>query len=72
MAAFNFENATLRLSYVTGVDENGKAIVTSKTYRNLRANVEATDALAVAQALSSLSGYDFYLAKKILTETVDM
>ncbi|PYF07358.1 DUF1659 domain-containing protein [Ureibacillus chungkukjangi] len=72
MAAYNFENATLRLSYVTGVDENGKAIITSKTYRNLQENVEAADVLVVAQALSSLSSYDFYLAKKILTEAVEM
>ena len=72
MAAFNFENATLRLSYVTGIDEIGKAIVTTKAYRNLRENVEASEVLAVAQALSSLSSYEFYLAKKVLTEAVDM
>ncbi|QCR32623.1 DUF1659 domain-containing protein [Lysinibacillus sp. SGAir0095] len=72
MASFNFDNATLRLSYVTGVDESGKAIVTSKTYRNVRDNVEASQVLDVAQALASLSNYELSLTKKILTETVDM
>lgn len=71
MAAFNFDSAALKISYVTGLDEQGKAIVTSKTYRNVRDNVEASAVLSVVQAISSLSSYDYLFAEKILTETVD-
>ena len=72
MATFNYDNATLKLSFETGVDELGKAIVTAKTYRNVRDNVEATEVMAVVQALASLSSYDLLFAEKILTETVDL
>ncbi|MDN4492452.1 DUF1659 domain-containing protein [Ureibacillus aquaedulcis] len=71
MAAFNFDSAAIRISYVTGVDEQGKSVITSKTYRNVRNNVEASEILTVVQAISSLTSHNFLLAEKILTETVD-
>ena len=72
MASFNFDNATLRLTYVTGIDEFGKAITSTKTYQKVRDNVDASQVLAVAQALASLSTYDLSNTKMILTETVDL
>ncbi|MEK9198360.1 DUF1659 domain-containing protein [Ureibacillus sp. FSL E2-3493] len=72
MAAYNFENATLKLSFETGVDEQGKPIITSKTYRNVRANVEASQIAAVVQVLASLSNYTLQKAQKIETESVEL
>lgn len=72
MATFTFDNATLKLSFEAGIDELGKAIVSAKTYRNVRYNVEATEVLTVVQAIASLSSYGLLFAEKIQTETVDM
>ncbi len=72
MAAYNFDNATLKLSFETGVDELGKAIINAKTYRNLRENVAATEVQVAVQAFASLSSHDLLFAEKIQTETVDL
>ncbi|HWK21522.1 MAG TPA: DUF1659 domain-containing protein [Ureibacillus sp.] len=72
MAAFNFDNASLKLSFQTGVDQSGKAIVSAKTYRNLRNNLDASQVLAVVQAIASLSSYDLLYAEKVQTETIEV
>jgi len=71
MAAFYFNDASLKLSFETGVDETGKAIITAKTYRNVRDHVEAAEVLAAVQVLASLSSYNLLFAEKVLTETID-
>lgn len=71
MATFSFENAALKLFFETGVNELGKTIVTSKTYRNIRSNVDASQVALVVQAISSLSNYPLQDAQKIETETIE-
>lgn len=70
MAVFNFENAMLKITYETGVDQLGNPIITSKTYRNVRAGVQPTQVAAVVQAIANLSKYPLKDATKTLTETV--
>ncbi len=72
MAAFNFESATLKLNFETGVDEQGKPVLTSKTYRNVRPNLEASKLASVAQAISSLTKYPLYDVQRSVTESIEM
>jgi hypothetical protein len=72
MAAFNFGNASLKISFETGIDEFGKSIIVSKTYRNVRDNVGATQVSAVVQAISSLTDNALSSAEKIEMETVEL
>ncbi|AUS86311.1 DUF1659 domain-containing protein [Lysinibacillus sp. HST-98] len=55
MANVNFVNATLRLKYVDGYDENNEPTFTTKSYRNINNTHSADDLLAVAYAIASLS-----------------
>ncbi|MEG0449622.1 MAG: DUF1659 domain-containing protein [Lysinibacillus sp.] len=55
MANLTFVNATLRLKYVTGQDDQGKEIVKSKSYRNLNSTHTAASLIVVANAIASLS-----------------
>lgn len=55
MANVNFVNATLRLKYVDGYDENNEPTFTTKSYRNINNTHSADDLLAVAHAIASLS-----------------
>ncbi|MBM7609937.1 hypothetical protein JOD29_003213 [Lysinibacillus composti] len=70
MATFNFQNATLKISYETGVDEAGKPVFTSKTYNNVRENVTPTQVAAVIQGIASLSNYPLSAALKTETEEI--
>ncbi|KGR77774.1 DUF1659 domain-containing protein [Ureibacillus manganicus] len=70
MATYNFEEANLKLLFETGLDEFGKPLVTTKTYRNVRNNVEVEKIASVAQAIASLSKYPLHQAKKSKTETI--
>lgn len=72
MANFTFENATLKLVYETGVNESGNSIFSSKTYRNLRANVTADKLAAVVQAFISLSKNPVIHASVSTTEKVEL
>lgn len=71
MASYNFEEATLKITFETGLDENGKPVVTSKTYRNVRSNVEAEKIASVALAIASLSKYPLHAANKTETESIN-
>ncbi|HWL25892.1 MAG TPA: DUF1659 domain-containing protein [Ureibacillus sp.] len=71
MAVYNFEEATLKLLFETGLDEFGKPVITSKTYRNVRNDVEVEKIATVAQAIASLSKYQLNQAKISQTEAVD-
>ncbi|WP_312125962.1 DUF1659 domain-containing protein [Lysinibacillus boronitolerans] len=55
MANVNFVNATLRLKYMDGYDENNEPTFTTKSYRNINNTHSADDLLAVAHAIASLS-----------------
>lgn len=72
MAQFRFENASLKLFYETGVDEQGKPILASKTYQNIRESVSANQLQAVVNAFGSLSHYPVYQAKVVKTDTIEL
>lgn len=72
MAIYTFQNAALKISYETGVDEFGKSIVSSKTYNNVRDNIQPDQLLAVVQGIGSLSNYPIIEAIKTEAETLDM
>lgn len=71
MAVYNFEGATLKILFETGLDEYGKPLVTTKTYRNIRNDVEVDKIATVVQALASLSKYQLHQAKKSETEAIE-
>lgn len=71
MAVFTTEKAVLRLTFVTGMDENGKSKLSSRTYRNLRPNAIADDISQVAIAMGSLSEHSLLDVHKVQTESVD-
>ncbi|MFP3917309.1 DUF1659 domain-containing protein [Lysinibacillus telephonicus] len=72
MAALNFESATLKLSYETGVDKLGKTVLTSKTYRNVRPDLDASQLASVVQAISGLSSYPLHEAQQNQTQSIEM
>lgn len=67
MNYYEFQSAVLRLSFEVGVNEEGKPIYQSKSYRNLKAQQPAGNIAAVANAIGSLSS--FPLASIVKTET---
>nr|WP_106779039.1 DUF1659 domain-containing protein [Lysinibacillus timonensis] len=71
MAVYNFEEASLKLYFETGLDEFGKPVLTSKTYRNVRDNALVEQVATVAQSIASLSKYPLNEAKKSETETIE-
>ncbi|MCP1144953.1 DUF1659 domain-containing protein [Lysinibacillus endophyticus] len=71
MAAYTFESASLKLVFETGMDEFGKPIFSSKTYQNVRPNVQPEQLFAVVQAIASLCQDPLNDMKRIVTETVN-
>ncbi|SOC37191.1 DUF1659 domain-containing protein [Ureibacillus acetophenoni] len=71
MAVYNFEGATLKVLFETGLDEYGKPVVTTKTYQNIRNNVEVEKIATVTQAIASLSKYQLHQAKKTETNAIE-
>lgn len=57
MNNFEFIDAVLRLSFEVGVTADGKAIVKTKSYQNVKAQQTATALMAVANAIASLTNY---------------
>lgn len=55
MANVNFLQATLRLKYVEGYNEQNEPTYTTKSYRNIAKTLSVEDLVAVAQAMASLS-----------------
>lgn len=55
MANVNFLQATLRLKYVEGYNEQNEPTYTTKSYRNIAKTHSVEDLVAVAQAMASLS-----------------
>lgn len=71
MAALHFENATLKLVFQTGVNEDGKAIFTTKNFQNVRSNLEASQIAQVVEAITKLSSAPLNSAAKIETESLE-
>lgn len=70
MAKVNFINATLRLKYVDGYDEQNEPTFATRSYRNINNTHSADDLLAVAHAIASLSSQT--LASIAKQETSDI
>ncbi|MEL3961385.1 DUF1659 domain-containing protein [Lysinibacillus endophyticus] len=72
MASYNFDSASLKLVFETGMDEFGQPIFSSKTYQNLRPNVQPEQLSEVVQAIASLSQDPLNDVKRIVTESVSL
>lgn len=70
MASFSFDQAVLRLTYETGIDEFGKSIFAYKTYRNLRSDVEADQIVPVALGINSLTEHTLTNVQKLQTDSI--
>lgn len=70
MATFSFDQAVLRLTYETGIDEFGKSVFATKSYRNLRSDVEADQLVSVVGAISSLSEHTLTKVQKLQTDSI--
>ncbi|MGL5694038.1 MAG: DUF1659 domain-containing protein [Peptostreptococcaceae bacterium] len=58
-------NSSLKLQFNRGLDLNGKTMIGSKTFSNLKASAAANDILEVANALGNLQKHDLYDIIKI-------
>lgn len=70
MASFNFEQAVIRLSYETGIDEFGKSLYAYKTYRHVRSDVQADQIVPVALGMSSLTEHTLTNVQKLQTDSI--
>jgi len=70
MAKVNFLQATLRLKYVEGYNEQNEPKYTTKSYRNVNQTPNADDLVAVAHAMASLSSQTLASIEK--QETSDL
>ncbi|WP_332645448.1 DUF1659 domain-containing protein [Lysinibacillus sp. 54212] len=70
MAAYQFQSASLVLSFDAGVNEENKPIVKKATYRNVKEQASATELAAVATALGSLSELTLIDVEKTQKETI--
>lgn len=70
--AKTFENARLQIKYDCGLGDDNKTIVKSKSYSDVRQNVEDTKIRAVVNAINGLVSADHseLEAKLITTEIV--
>ena len=58
-------SSSLKLQFDKGMGTNGKAIIGSKTFHNLKVDAISDDILAVANALSALQKHDLYDVLKL-------
>lgn len=54
------EPSSLRLKFNHGNDDNGKAIIKTKSYQNVKAQALSDDLYAVAKSLAGLQEYDLF------------
>ncbi len=54
MATETINASSLKLRFDKGLGENGKALIGSKTYSNLKEDASSDDILAVAKAIEGL------------------
>lgn len=71
MATVDFKNAVGRVVLEVGLTEEGKSIQKSKTYRNLKEEVNAEDLYEALETLASLSQYGLMNVERVETATVN-
>ena len=57
--------SSLKLQFNRGLGTNGKVIIKSKTFSNLKEDASSNDVLAVSTAISNLQKHDLYDTIKI-------
>ena len=62
--------SSLRVKFDCGLNDNGKTIVISRTYSNLKHDAKALDVYNVADALASLQQHDVLEIAKIDNTTL--
>ena len=62
--------SSLRVKFDCGLNDNGKTIVKSRTYSNLKHDAAALDVYNVADALASLQQHDVLEIAKIYNTTL--
>lgn len=70
MAKLDFKSAAARLSFQTGISDEGKVMKKTKTYQNIAKDVTADDLYSGLTALASLSSYSFIEMERIDTASV--
>ncbi len=70
MAQFSLQSAIGKLTFVTGVNEEGNIVLKSKSYRHINPEASAEQLSEGLQALANLSQFDLYRMEKIETSTV--
>lgn len=64
MNNFEFVEAVLRLSFEVGIAADGKPMISTKSYRNVKAQQSAAALMAVANAIASLTNYQLATVTK--------
>ena len=62
--------SSLKVKFDCGLNDNGKTVVKSRTYSNLKHNAALSDVLNVAEALASLQQYSVLEISKIDNTTL--
>lgn len=70
MASIEYKNAVIRLSFEAGQDQDGKTIKKSKTYRNIKAGVDAQSLVDATTVLAGFSEWPYMGAEKIETANI--
>lgn len=71
MAFIQHKNTAGKLTFETGVSEEGKAIYKSKTYRNIKQDASADQLHSALRAIGSLSEFPLVEVEKIETSYID-
>lgn len=70
MATIDFKSAAGRISFQTGMTDDGKLLRKSKTYQNIAKDVEVDNFYKGLEALASLSAYTVIEIERIDTSVV--
>lgn len=70
MAQFSLESATGKLTFITGVNDEGEVVFKAKSYRHINVNATADQLSTGFGALADLSQYDLHRMEKIETSSV--
>ena len=62
--------SSLKVKFDCGLNDNGKTVVKSRTYSNLKHNAASSDVLKVAEALASLQQHSVLEITKIDNTTL--
>ncbi|RDY27420.1 DUF1659 domain-containing protein [Romboutsia weinsteinii] len=64
------EPSSLKLKFNHGADTNGKAVIKTKSFANVKPTATNDDLYAVATSLSSLQEHDLYEVSKVDNTTL--